>query len=152
MRQTNKERLSEFVNRLRELSEINGLGQIDIARKLSLPPSRVGNWFQGKYFPKPNERGRLAEMLGVSISFLLHGCEKNIHEYSKGEEDTSHSVEEEKSGYHNIFKHFIEDLPLNELVYKLDEIISDEKQTAKTRIEGCKVFLNEIKKRLKEPT
>jgi len=42
---------------------------------------------------------------------------KNIHESPKREEGLYPSVEKEKSEYHNVFKHFIENLPLNDLIY-----------------------------------
>lgn len=59
--------------RLRSISEREGKSQAEIARTLGVSLAKVGNWFQGKNFPK-RDAEPLARLLGVPVEFLLYGA------------------------------------------------------------------------------
>lgn len=47
--------------------------QSEVAKRLGVSPSRVGNWFQGRNRPNDDEARRLALLLNESVDFLLYG-------------------------------------------------------------------------------
>lgn len=57
------------------------LTQAAIAQRLGVGASRVGNWFQGLNFPKEDDARRLAELLGVSVEWLLEGADASVEEF-----------------------------------------------------------------------
>lgn len=59
--------------RLRSIAEREGKSQAEIARALGISFAKVGNWFQGKNFPK-RDAEPLARLLGVPVEFLLYGA------------------------------------------------------------------------------
>lgn len=69
----NTELLQAFALRLGNLAEMKRLTQTDIAEKLGVSLSRVSNWFQGRNYPRRADRPKLAQMLGVTLEFLIHG-------------------------------------------------------------------------------
>jgi transcriptional regulator with XRE-family HTH domain len=64
---------SQFARRFRFARERAGLSQAEIARSLMLSPSTVWRWQDGRSVPRPAERGRLADLLGVNRDWLMSG-------------------------------------------------------------------------------
>lgn len=81
MQDRKTEKLQTFSLRLRGLAENRNLSQAQIAEALSVSPSRVGHWFQGKNFPK-DHAPLLAKLLRVSVDFLLYGIEQETEKLS----------------------------------------------------------------------
>lgn len=73
MQAINTEKTRVFAARLRRIAENRGLSQTQIADQLSVSLSKVGNWFQGKNFPKKDAEP-LASLLGESVEFLLYNA------------------------------------------------------------------------------
>ncbi|MES2697496.1 MAG: XRE family transcriptional regulator [Verrucomicrobiota bacterium] len=73
----NSEILRAFSWRLQNCASAKKLEQIDIAEKLGVSLSRVGNWFQGRNFPRRIERPRLANLLDITVEYLIHGTAEN---------------------------------------------------------------------------
>jgi phage repressor protein C with HTH and peptisase S24 domain len=69
--------LRGFVWRLNSAADAAGLSQVDIAEKLRVSRSRVGNWFQANNLPRKAERVSLAKLLGVTVDWLVHGKTEN---------------------------------------------------------------------------
>ena len=67
------ELLRDFGWRLTSRAEKQGLSQSEVAGRLGVTPSRVGNWFQGRHMPLKRERQQLAKLLGTSVDWLLTG-------------------------------------------------------------------------------
>lgn len=88
----NFEILQAFARRLQNLAEAKRLEQSDIAERLGASLSRVGNWFQGRNFPRRSERPRLAALLGVTVDYLIKGEAEN-------DRITPESVEEGRARY-----------------------------------------------------
>lgn len=65
----------DFAFRLNSRAEHLNLSQAEIAAKLGVSPSRVGNWFQGRHLPLKREREQLARVLETSVDWLLLGTE-----------------------------------------------------------------------------
>jgi transcriptional regulator with XRE-family HTH domain len=62
-----------FPIRLRSIRVRRGWNQDDLARELGISKGSIGNWESGKNMPTPPGLSKLAELLGVSIDFLLGG-------------------------------------------------------------------------------
>jgi transcriptional regulator with XRE-family HTH domain len=62
-----------FPTRLRSIRVRRGWNQEDLARQLGISKGSIGNWESGKNMPTPPGLNKLAELLGVSIDFLLGG-------------------------------------------------------------------------------
>ena len=73
MQEENTDTLADFAFRLGARAASVGLSQKDIAGKLGVQPPRVGNWFQGRNFPRARERVELAKLLGVRLEWLIQG-------------------------------------------------------------------------------
>src|SRR5580700_5806758 len=63
-----------FPVRLRSIRVRRGWNQEDLARELGVSKGSIGNWEGGKNMPTPPGLSKLAELLGVSIDFLLGGA------------------------------------------------------------------------------
>ncbi len=83
----NSDYLQGFALRLQNCATVKRLEQTDIAERLGVSLSRVGNWFQGRNFPRRSERARLAEVLGVTVDFLIHGRAENYRITPAGVEE-----------------------------------------------------------------
>ena len=62
-----------FAERLRGLMATTRLRQTDIARALDVSSSTVSSWTYGTFTPTIPYMIQLAEMLGVSLNYLLTG-------------------------------------------------------------------------------
>lgn len=69
----NAEFLEGFAWRLQSTAEARGLTQIAIAERLGVKRPRVGHWFTGRNLPRKAERLGLANLLGVSLDWLIYG-------------------------------------------------------------------------------
>ncbi len=87
MQEQTTEKLQNFSLRLRGLAEARNLSQADIGRALGIKWPAVGNWFQGRNLPKRQHRARLAELLGVSVDWLICGEEKATEVNEEGSVD-----------------------------------------------------------------
>ncbi|MBI5770812.1 MAG: helix-turn-helix domain-containing protein [Verrucomicrobia bacterium] len=73
MQAENQEPLENFAFRLCRAAEEIDLTQAEIASRLGVSPQRVGNWFQGRNFPRQRESLTLAKLLKVEPEWLLQG-------------------------------------------------------------------------------
>lgn len=73
----NTEILRDFAWRLNACAERKGLSQVEIANQMGVKPPRVGNWFQGRNFPRSREKVQLAKLLGVTVDWLIQGVRDN---------------------------------------------------------------------------
>ena len=62
-----------FKERLIYKSEELGCSPASIAKSLNLERQTVDHWFQGRSMPRANRMKALAELLGVSVSWLKRG-------------------------------------------------------------------------------
>jgi transcriptional regulator with XRE-family HTH domain len=159
LQQKNTEKLWNFSERLRTLAKRNNLAQIDIARNLKLPPSRIGNWFQGKNFPKPQDQIKLAKLLKTSVEYLIHGqqntgkntenVDNSVYQhYPPQNQDNTTITNEDPSDYQATLEYVIDKWPLTALIDRIEEILLDETKTPEECIKACKILLPLIKKRL----
>jgi phage repressor protein C with HTH and peptisase S24 domain len=88
----NSEILRAFAWRLQNLANEKGLEQTDLAERLGVSISRVGNWFHGRNFPRRSERPKLAGLLGVTVEYLVKGA-------AEGGRITPEGVQEERSRF-----------------------------------------------------
>lgn len=58
-------------NRIKKLREEVGWRQEDLAKKLDVGKSTVGEWETGKKTPRPDKLIKLAEIFNTSIDYLL---------------------------------------------------------------------------------
>lgn len=63
--------MNQLGARLKELRDIRGLTQRELAAKLNVSPSTIALYELGKREPDADMLGRLAEFFGVSIDYLL---------------------------------------------------------------------------------
>lgn len=84
------EYLRDFALRLSTRAEHLGLSQTEIAERLGLKVPRVSNWFQGRNYPRKEERRKLAQVLGVNLEWLLEGV---------GEPERKEVVHDEQAPY-----------------------------------------------------
>lgn len=60
-----------FSARLRSTRKSIGLSQKELAEKIGVKPTTLGNWETGIATPRTEELKKLASVLGVSIDYLL---------------------------------------------------------------------------------
>ena len=65
-----------FCNRLKELRQVQGLRQEDIAQKLQIPVSTYANWEQGRREPSIQDIFKLLQAFGINADELFY-CEYN---------------------------------------------------------------------------
>lgn len=75
-----------FASRLAELMEQRGIKAIDLAARLKVHQSRVSRWLSGEQFPKIETLPSLAEILGVTVDYLL-GASDHPQEYVRWNAD-----------------------------------------------------------------
>ena len=63
--------MSKLAERLKELRNVKGLRQSDLAELLNVPRSTLATWETGKFNPDLKTIEKLSEILGVSIDYLL---------------------------------------------------------------------------------
>jgi SOS-response transcriptional repressor LexA len=73
LQEENTDKLEEFKFRLGRCADEAQLSQADIAARLGIQPSRVGNWFQGRNLPSQRTLISLAKLLGTTTEWLLDG-------------------------------------------------------------------------------
>lgn len=73
MQDEKTENLSAFAVRLKSLMERRKIRPRDLVTELGVRSGNVSGWRAGDYFPKTELRPKLANLLGVSESFLIHG-------------------------------------------------------------------------------
>ena len=72
------------MNRIRELRKGKKLTQTDLAKCLNTTTSNVSGWECGKWQPDNDTLIRLAEILGVSVDYLLGREAVTPEEYASG--------------------------------------------------------------------
>ena len=148
MQHKNTENLKKFSLRLRALASRANLAQIEIAKRLDLPASRVGNWFQGKNFPKPQDQVNLAALLNTSVDFLINGTTHRQNSvYYKSKSFVENLIEEAPPPKRNIVDYVLDELPEESLINRFIQIVFDDDRTAEERIEACKLLLPALAKR-----
>lgn len=75
MKETNSRARTVFVESLRAAMQARGLEQSDLVDRLNVTASTVSDWTNGKKYPRVDAMQRLADALGVSMSFLQTGSD-----------------------------------------------------------------------------
>ncbi len=65
----------QFSKRLKKLRQERGLSQVELAEKVALHANHYGRYERGSSRPTADALKRLADALGVSTDFLMHGAE-----------------------------------------------------------------------------
>lgn len=65
--------MEEFKDRLRALSKARRLTAKDIAKVCGVSPKTVYDWRMGAYMPRQKTLAPLAEVLGTTTDYLIHG-------------------------------------------------------------------------------
>lgn len=68
--------MSKLAERLKELRNVKGLRQSDLAELLNVPRSTLATWETGKFNPDLKTIEKLSEILGVSTDYLLGKIDK----------------------------------------------------------------------------
>lgn len=68
MKRINKEKTIE---RIKELSELNGISPAQIAREFNIAHQCVYEWFRGKRMPSLNRLIGISDMFGVTLDDLV---------------------------------------------------------------------------------
>lgn len=71
MKHGRKELAKVFASRLAELLDKRGLKVIELAGILGVDRTRISHWLSGEQFPRVELLPRLAEVLGVTVDYLL---------------------------------------------------------------------------------
>lgn len=71
MNKEKNERPAELCNRLREALNDNNMKPIELAERADVPKSMVSYYLSGKSVPKADRIYKMAQVLGVSESWLL---------------------------------------------------------------------------------
>ena len=58
---------------IRQLRQERGWSQAGLAGRLRVQPSTIGNWEQGRTWPGPRRRQRLADLFGVPVETIAFG-------------------------------------------------------------------------------
>ena len=70
--------------RLKMLRKRSGLTQAELAKQLNITPSALGNYEQGRRLPDIETLVAMAEVLGVSLDYLVIGKEHREKAVSPG--------------------------------------------------------------------
>lgn len=62
-----------FACRMSRLRAEKGLTQADLAKSLGVTPQAISKWEKGQSFPDVSRLDELAELLEVTLSYLLTG-------------------------------------------------------------------------------
>lgn len=62
---------NKFADRLRELRQENGIGQIDLAKKINVSKGIISLWENGLREPTMSNLIALAEYFGVTLDYLV---------------------------------------------------------------------------------
>ncbi|NLZ54316.1 MAG: helix-turn-helix domain-containing protein [Thermoanaerobacteraceae bacterium] len=76
--------MSIIAKRIREMREKIGLNQEELAALVGVSKNTVWNWENGKREPRSTEINKLAEVLGVSVSYLMGETDVNHENIKKG--------------------------------------------------------------------
>lgn len=71
-----------IAQRIITLRKRSGLTQAELAKKLNITPSALGNYEQGRRLPCVETLIAMAELFDVSLDYLLTGTEHNANEVS----------------------------------------------------------------------
>lgn len=58
---------------LRQIISVIGGKQTEIARRISVSPSKLGNWLRGEHYPDPWSMYLLCEAYGVTMEWIYRG-------------------------------------------------------------------------------
>lgn len=67
--------MEDFSSRVKQLRELCGLTQLEVARKLDVSPAAVGAWENNRSRPRLDKLEKLADLLGTTAYELLNGNE-----------------------------------------------------------------------------
>ena len=70
----------EFSERLKELRKQAHLTQVELASKLGIVQSSYADWERGKKKPKQNNLVKIAQVLNVSVDYLVGNSEEKADE------------------------------------------------------------------------
>ncbi|WP_270615271.1 helix-turn-helix domain-containing protein [Streptococcus salivarius] len=68
----------EFSERLKELRKQAGLTQVDVAEKLGISQPAYASWERGVKKPTQDNLVKIAQVLSVSVDFLVGNSEDNL--------------------------------------------------------------------------
>lgn len=67
-----------FITRLERLMENKGLQQKDLAKKAGISSNGISTWKITGTFPRADVAVKIAEILDVTVEYLITGCMPNI--------------------------------------------------------------------------
>ena len=67
------------IERIKETMNKKGIKQIELAKALDLGKTTINAWFNNNTDPKTEQLERIAEVLDISIEYLVTGEEKQEH-------------------------------------------------------------------------
>ena len=70
----------EFSERLKKLRKDAGLTQVDVASKLGISQQAYASWERGAKKPTQDNLVKIAQVLNVSIDYLVGNSDKNLKE------------------------------------------------------------------------
>lgn len=70
----------EFSERLKELRKQAHLTQVELASKLGIVQSSYADWERGKKKPTQDNLVKIAQVLNVSVDYLVGNSEENVDE------------------------------------------------------------------------
>lgn len=83
------------MNRIREARKQAGIKQVDLCARLGISQGALSGWENGKYEPDCTGWLSLAEVLGVSVDYLMGGT-SSVHLPSNVAQDYDLSPDEEQ--------------------------------------------------------
>ena len=69
-----------FNERLSELLQQKHMTQKEAAEKAGVTQAAMSHYLKGDRYPRASVMARLADMLGVTVEFLMNGTDQNIEE------------------------------------------------------------------------
>ena len=70
----------EFSERLKDLRKQTGLTQVDVAEKLGISQPAYASWERGVKKPTQDNLVKIAQILNVSVDYLVGNSEENLDE------------------------------------------------------------------------
>lgn len=83
----------KFAKRLRDLRDLSGIEDTDIAEKLNISAQAVGKWMNARNLPDSQHICDLSDLFGVSTDYLLKGTHDDNRRKAEVNEDDSNSAD-----------------------------------------------------------
>ena len=83
----------KFAERLRNLRDLSGIEDTEIAKKLNISAQAVGKWMNARNLPDSQHICDLSDLFGVSTDYILKGMPDDNRRKSEVNEDDSNSAD-----------------------------------------------------------